>query len=181
MRAWSAITLSPMSARSSRPSVFPVIDCADSTSAARMSVSNTVVDAVDRREVALEAGAGVDVAPGQVVEPAVGAAEVLREHEVPDLDVAVFRGRVGWSGRRSVLGAVVPEDLRARPARTDVAHLPEVLLVEALDARPGEPDLVGPDRLGLVVADVHGDPQPVAVEPQYLGVELPRPLDRVDA
>jgi hypothetical protein len=62
-------------------------------------------------------------------------------------------------------------DLRARPARPGVAHLPEVVLVaEALDALHRHADLLVPDRLGLVVALVDGDPEPVAVEPPHTSV-----------
>ena len=56
-------------------------------------------------------------------------------------------------------------DLAARPARAGLARLPEVLVVaEALDAVHRHADLLVPDRLGLVVALVDGDPQPVAVD-----------------
>ena len=41
----------------------------------------------------------------------------------------------------------------------------------------GHADRVVPDLLGLVVRGVHGDPQPVAVEPEVLGDVLPRPGD----
>jgi hypothetical protein len=128
-------------------------------------------------EHALEAGARVHVLRGERLEAAVGAAEGLDEHQVPDLDVAVLGGGVGRAGGGAEVGAVVPEDLRARPARADVAHLPEVVLVEALDALAREPDLVDPALLGLVVADVDRHPHAVAVEAQHLGEQLPRPAD----
>jgi hypothetical protein len=55
-------------------------------------------------------------------------------------------------------------DLAARAAGAGVAHLPEVVLVaEPLDAVHRHAHLLVPDGLGLVVALVHGDPQPVAV------------------
>ena len=61
--------------------------------------------------------------------------------------------------------AAVDVDLAARTARAGVAHLPEVVLVaEALDALHRHADLLVPDRLGLVVAVVDGDPQLVAVD-----------------
>ena len=79
--------------------------------------------------------------------------------------------------RRAAVGAElrpeVPEDLRARTARAGVAHAPEVVLAETLDALRGPPDLVAPDRFGLVVGLVDGHPQPVGVETEHLGVELP--------
>ena len=43
----------------------------------------------------------------------------------------------------------------------------------------GHADRVVPDLLGLVVGDVDGDPDAVAVEAEHLGDELPRPRDGV--
>ena len=85
----------------------------------------------------------------------------------------VQRAAVGAERR-----AAVDVDLAARPARAGVAHLPEVVLVaEALDALHRHADLLVPDRLGLVVALVDRDPQPVAVEAERLGDQLPAPRD----
>ena len=70
--------------------------------------------------------------------------------------------------------AAVDVDLRARAARAGVAHLPEVVLVaEPLDALQRHADLFVPDLLGLVVALVNRDPEPVAVE-------APAAVGRVD-
>ena len=115
---------------------------------------------------------------GQVGEAAVGVAEGLHEHEVPELDVAVAAA-VGRAALVAPLGAAVVEDLRARTARTGLAHLPEVVLVEPLDPLHRDPDLLVPDRLGVVVGDVDGDPDAVAVEPDRQH-ELPGPLDGVE-
>ena len=115
---------------------------------------------------------------GSSVRRAVGRLVVLHEHQVPELHEPVAvrvvqRAAVGAERR-----AAVDVDLAARPARTGVAHLPEVVLVaEALDALHRHADRVVPDRLGLVVAVVDGDPHPVAVEPEHLGDELPAPRD----
>ena len=40
-----------------------------------------------------------------------------------------------------------------------------------------QPDGVVPDRGGLVVVGVHGDPEPVPVETEVPGEQLPRPRD----
>jgi hypothetical protein len=133
--------------------------------------------AVEHGEHALEAGTRVDVLAGQVAQRAVGVAEVLLEHEVPDLDVAGARRRVGRAAVGAEVGAVVEEDLGRRAARPGLAHLPEVVLVEPLDALAREADGLAPDLLGLVVGHVDGDPQQVGVEPQHLGDELPGPRD----
>jgi hypothetical protein len=96
-------------------------------------------DALQHAEVALEPGAGVDAPHGRSAEAAVGLAEVLREHEVPELDVALL-GPVRGTALGAEVGPEVPEDLRARPARAGLPHLPEVVLVEPLDARTREAD-----------------------------------------
>ena len=101
------------------------------------------VDVPDRlgilhdHEVALESGAGVDARLRQHRARAVGVLVVRHEHEIPDLDVAVTVELAVGSER----GIDVPEDLRGRPARAGVAHAPEVVLAEALDAVGREPDL----------------------------------------
>ena len=64
---------------------------------------------------------------------------VLHEHEVPELDVALLAA-VGRAALGPDVGPVVAEDLGARPARAGLAHLPEVVLAEALDALGGEAD-----------------------------------------
>ncbi len=177
VRAWSAISRRAMSPRSDSPRRWPVTDCASSTSADEGVGRVEGGAARQHREDALEPGAGVDVLAGQVAELTVGPPEVLGEHQVPDLDVAVLGRGVGGAALGPDVGPVVPEDLGGRAARAGLAHLPEVVLVEALDARAGEADLVGPDLLGLVVAHVDGDPEAVAVEPEHLGDELPGPGD----
>ncbi len=97
----------------------------------------------------------------------------LHEHQVPDLDEA-FLVAVGGTAVVAEVGALVPEDLRAGSAWSGVGHAPVVVLVEALDALGGHADLVAPDGLGLVVAEVHGYPESFRVEAQRAGHELPR-------
>ena len=128
-------------------------------------------------EVALEPGAGVDARRRQRHQLAVRLGVELHEHEVPDLDVAVLV--LGRAGGGTELGAEVPEDLRARAARAGVGHAPEVVVAEALDALGGQPDGVAPDGLGFVVGGVDGHPEALGIEAEHLGVELPRPLDRL--
>ena len=104
---------------------------------------------------------------------AVGLLVELHEHEVPDLDVAVGLGDRAAVGTE--LGPEVPEDLRRRTARAGVAHAPEVVLAEALDALGGEADRVAPDLLGLVVVLVHRDPEAVGIEPAARPCRTPTP------
>ena len=72
-------------------------------------------------------------------------------------------------------GTLIPEDFRARAARADVAHLPVVVLVEALNAVGRNTHLVLPDVGGLIVGEVDGDPETIGGQPDDLGDELPRP------
>ena len=136
------------------------------------------VDPLDDRQDPLEAGAGVDARAGQRLGAAVGAPVVLHEDQVPDLDeplgAAEGRPAVGAVGR-----ALVDEDLAARPAGAGVAHLPEVVVAQALDPLGPDAHGVAPDGLGLVVGLVDGHPQPVAVDAQDLGDELPGEGDGV--
>ncbi len=107
-------------------------------------------------------------------------AEVLGEDQVPDLHEAVCGGGVGGAPLGAMGGTVVPEQLRAGATGSDVAHLPEVVLVEACQALTRQADGVQPDLLGLAVADVHRHPEPVGVEPEDLGEQLPGPGDGLD-
>jgi len=76
-------------------------------------------------------------------------------------------------------GSLVEEELRARAARAGVAHLPEVVVAEALDPLGGDAHDVAPDLLGLVIGLEHRDPYPVAVDAQDLGDQLPGERDCV--
>ena len=105
-------------------------------------------------------------------------AVVLHEHEVPQLEEAVALRVDGRAAVGSERRPAVEVDLAARAARAGLARLPEVVAVaEALDPLHRHADDVVPDLLGDVVGLVHGDPQPVAVEPPRLGDELPARRD----
>ena len=129
--------------------------------------------AAEQRQDALHAGTGVDIRRRKVREHAVGTAEVLHEHEVPDLDETVFGRGVGRAAVGAEVGSEVVEDLRTRATRAGFAHLPEVVGVEALDAGAGNADRIGPDVLGVVVGGVYRHPDAIAVDPQHRGHELP--------
>src|SRR5581483_2822682 len=101
---------------------------------------------------ALQAHAGVDAGRRQLRQRAVGGEVELHEDEVPDLDeaIAVLVRRTGRAARN--FGSVVVEDFGARPARTRVGHLPEVVarvrralvVADAHDALLGQADLLVP-------------------------------------
>ena len=110
---------------------------------------------------------------------AVLRAIVLLEHEVPYLDVAIAYIRAGIVGAVRILDAGIEEDLGAWTARAGRAHRPEVVFVEARDARGREPDLALPESSRFVVADVHRDVQFLGGDAQPLGEQLPREEDRI--
>ena len=134
--------------------------------------------ALEQHQPPLEAGAGVDVLGGQCGQGSVVVPEVAHEHEVPELDVAVAAA-VGGAALLAPLRPAVVVDLRARAARSRLPHLPEVVLVHALDPLHRDPDLLVPDRLGRVVGEVDGGPDAVAVEPGGQD-QLPRPPDGLE-
>ncbi len=133
-------------------------------------------NAVENREGAVEPGAGVDVLLGQLGQGAARALLVLHEDEVPELHEAVFVPE-GWPAVGAEGRPLVEEDLRARPARPGVAHAPEVVLVEALDALGAHADDVAPHLLGLVVGGVDRHPELLGVQAEALGDETPGQLD----
>ncbi len=140
----------------------------------------------DERE-ALDAHAGVDAGVREQFQLAVRLRVELREHEVPELHVAIARVARRLAPERAlgqVVGALLAEvevDLAARPARARAARgAPEVVLP------PERHDVVGlhpqldPQRRRLVVARdtvlaaEDGDVQPVRRQAEHLRHELPR-------
>src|SRR5208283_2733206 len=130
---------------------------------------------------ALESHAGVDRRAWQRSELAARVAVVLHEDEVPDFDEAVpgiarecdvLLARVG--GRRSEI--VI--NLRAGPAWTGLAHLPEVVFfIEAEDAALGHAGHFLPELFGLVVLAEDGDVELVFGQGEFLGDKVPGELD----
>ena len=103
----------------------------------------------------------------------------LHEDEIPEFEEAVailFRA----AGRAAPdMLAAVDENLRARPARTGVAHLPEIVRGrDADDAVFGEARNLLPEPERLVVVVIDGDEQLVLLQPELLGDQIPGELDR---
>ena len=125
-----------------------------------------VLDVLEDHREALHAQARVDVLLGQLagdVEVHLGADVVdlvLHEHEVPDLDVAVF---VGDGAALDAVGrAAVVVDLRAGTGGAGLAGGPVVVgLAHALDPLGRHAGVLQPQLLGLVVLFVDGDPEPL--------------------
>src|SRR5207248_11232436 len=111
-----------------------------------------VVDALHHRGDALEAHSGVDALARQLRDDLARRLLVLHEDEVPDLDEAVaFLVRAARRTAGDMLAMVV-EDLRAGPARTIVAHRPEIVFGrDADDATLGQAADLFPQVEGLVV------------------------------
>ncbi|CAH0296768.1 hypothetical protein SRABI128_04053 [Microbacterium sp. Bi128] len=148
-----------------------------------------VLDVLEDHREALHAQARVDVLLGQFsgdVEIHLGADVVdlvLHEHEVPDLDVAVF---IGDGAALDAVGrAAVVIDLRAGTGGAGLAGGPVVVgLAHALDPLGRHAGVLQPQLLGLVVLFIDGDPEPLRRQsvPAVVhagGQELPRELDGV--
>src|SRR5262249_48305265 len=139
--------------------------------------------ALEHRGDALEPHAGVDVLRWQLRERAARIAVVLDEDQVPDLDEARATA-VDAAVLRLVLlvarlAAAVDVELGAGTTGAGLAHLPEVLLLEA--AHPIATDVgdVEPQRPGLIVGRVDGGIELVLGQLPHRGEQLPRPHDGV--
>jgi len=128
-----------------------------------------VVDALEQVGRALEPHAGVDVLLAQFPEqrevllPPAGAALVLHENQVPDLQVAVLVHH--RAALAAVLRPAVDVDLRARPRRPGLTRGPEVVLhAAALDPLVRQAGDGLPETGRLVVVVEHRDPDRVGVE-----------------
>ncbi len=145
-----------------------------------------VVDALQQVGDPLETHAGVDVLVRQLTEDREAllarplAPDVLHEHEVPELHVAVAGLPVPVGAER---GAPVDEDLRARAARPGHAHGPVVVLhAEPDDAVVGQAGHPLPQLDRLVVVEVDAGVQLGLVEAEpalglRLGDQVPAELD----
>ena len=138
-----------------------------------------VVLALQDRGNAFEPHAGIDRGARQR-DPLTRAHLVeLREDEVPDFDEAVAF-RIGTSRGTPGNGrAVVVEDLRARAARSDVAHHPEIVRSgDADNLRLRQPRDLRPQSGGLVVFGVDRHQEAIAGEPEFAGEQVPGQLYR---
>ena len=126
----------------------------------------------------LQTHAGVDVLLGQLGIVAVAVVVELGEDVVPDLHVAVTVAADGAAGfAAAVLFATVVVNFRAGAAGAGTM-LPEVvLLAEAENTLGGDAHFLVPNLKGFVVVFVDGGVQPVLVQTDHLGQELPAPCN----
>ncbi|ESY36729.1 hypothetical protein X747_26690 [Mesorhizobium sp. LNJC384A00] len=127
---------------------------------------------------AFQAHAGVDRRPRQVDALFLGDLLILHEHQVPEFKEAVaVLLRAAGRAAPDVL-ATVDEDFRAWPARSGVAHRPEIVGGrDAEDAVIGETGDLLPEAGRLVIGVIDGDQQLVLVQPELLGNQVPGQLD----
>ena len=139
--------------------------------------------ALEDRRHALHPEAGVDVLHGQLGQRAVLMQVELHEHQVPELDEAlrVVAGTVVLAAEGE---AAIEVELRARPAGTGRAGLPEVVvtaqlddaLVRDADRAPALDRLLVRSEPELVVAAEDADPDVLRREREALSGQLPRVL-----
>ena len=124
---------------------------------------------------ALQAHAGIDRRLGQRDAITRAALFELHEHEIPDLDKSVA---IGVSRARRPAGnfrSVIKEDFRARPARTGVAHGPEIVgRRDANDFTVGKACQLFPDSCGVFVFVVDRDRQALGIDPVFFCDQVPR-------
>ena len=85
--------------------------------------------ALQHRGHPLETHAGVDMAGGQRDQTAIGITIELDKHQVPDFDATI--SPPVHQGTTAFVRSEIDMDLGAGPARTGVAHLPEVVFFVA--------------------------------------------------
>ena len=103
----------------------------------------------------------------------------LHEDQVPDLDPSITTAFVlgGACGPPAGAGpAEVEVDLAVVTARSGGPGLPPVVL-QTGHAAIGDADLIGPDVEGVAVVRVDRGPEPVRLQTEALGEQLPRHLD----
>ncbi len=138
-----------------------------------------VVRALQNSRNAFEPHAGIDRRPRQIYALAALELLVLHEYEIPDFDKAVALG-VGRAGRAAGnLVAVIEKDFRARPARSGIAHGPEIIGAgNANDLAVGKPRNLLPQFEGVIVVDIDGDQKPILGQREVFSDKCPRQLDR---
>ena len=123
----------------------------------------------------LQSHAGINILLGKLCIIAVAVIIELGKDIVPDLHEAVTLAAHNVFRAIAVLLAPVIIDFRTGSAGTG-AVLPEIvrgaglgILAKAIDVIRGDPDLPGPDLIGLVIIDENGGIEPVRLKLQHPG------------
>src|SRR5439155_3796425 len=129
----------------------------------------------------LQSHAGVNARRGEWFEHAFTVTVILHEDQVPDLQIPVAvapdRARRLAAAQRCSL---INQDLGTGPARTGVAHLPEIVcLPQPNDPSGRHTDHPFPEAMGLIVLAKHRDPELVLRQPDYACQKVPREPDGV--
>ena len=138
-----------------------------------------VVDPLQHRGQSLEAHAGIDRRARQRHALTTGLLLELHEDKIPNLDetIAIGVGRARRPAGHPI--AMVVEYLRARTARPDIAHAPEVVRrSDANDALVGKAADLAPVTMRVVVVVIDGDPELVLGQAELTGHHVPGQLDR---
>ena len=147
-----------------------------------------VVDALQQGRHSFESHSGIDVLVRKLVQDGVvlfcrtGTSLELHENQVPHFEVAVLVGN--RTSLDAVVGSSVVVDLRTGSARPWHPHRPVVVgLPASLNAIQRKTHIPVPDIDGLVVVEIHRDPQSrliesVATVGDRLGEQLPREGNR---
>ena len=137
------------------------------------------MNALHHRRHAFESHTGVDRGTRQVRLAAIGPLVVLHEYEVPDLDEAIpVLVRRAWRSARDILAMVV-EDFGGRPARTGVAHRPEIIRRrDANDAAVRQAGNPLPQIERFVVGVINGRGKTGGVQTPFPCQQGPGLLDR---
>ena len=147
-----------------------------------------VVDALQQGRHSFESHSGIDVLVRKLVQDGVvlfcrtGTSLELHENQVPHFEVAVLVGN--RTSLDAVVGSSVVVDLRTGSARPWHPHRPVVVgLPASLNAIQRKTHIPVPNIDGLVVVEIHRDPQSrliesVATVGDRLGEQLPREGNR---
>ena len=136
-------------------------------------------DALQDRRHAFESHAGIDRRARQRNALLRRHLLELHENQVPEFEktVAILLRAAGRPAPDML--AAVDENLRARPARAGIAHLPEIVRGRDTDnAIVGEARDLLPEDGRIVIIVIDGDKQLVLLQPEFLGDQIPGELDR---
>ncbi len=136
-----------------------------------------VVRALEDTRQTFQARAGIDAGPGQRDEFAAGFLVVLHKDQVPDFQVFVVL--VDAAGLLLAQVAPIVVDLGTRATGAGVAHRPPVVFFAKAEDAVGRRARLDPQPLGFVVFRIHGEPEAVQRQLQFVDEQVPGKGDGV--